>query len=348
MTRDDYRRRYYFRSIDRRWKQELERAGEQRVMVFSPYLTSRTAELVIGRAKAEKCEVYTVFSTESFVNRSSSLETVRVLLERGYGLYHIDGLHAKMVIVTGRFASFGSQDLTHRGTKNREVSIVVDDLSDVQEAERLAEEWVEHRMPITSAMVEAIEARLGALQEASDSIRGTAVDLDKDAFAVGVATLVREQVAERLSKLQAVFPAGVVSRRLAERFVEASAWWLNHPSGPVRAPGHARRIKGPGSDWQVEFGSNTFLVNRAILRCRATMEKYLADAEKGHLTATSILMRKLRKAVSGSVANYDGAEYWSYPVDGTDMRFGTNSIDVEDFVRFFLALVPPIDWNAVR
>ena len=55
----------------------------------------------------------------------------------------------------------------------------------------------------------------------------------------------------------------------AERFIRASSWWLTHSSyRPVRAPGHAERLYMTPHGWAVDFGGNSFLVGKAIERCR--------------------------------------------------------------------------------
>lgn len=55
----------------------------------------------------------------------------------------------------------------------------------------------------------------------------------------------------------------------------------------------------------------------------------------------SKLKEKLTLNVRGAVTNYDGEEYpVFYPVVGADMKFGTQSIDIEDFVNLVLKMVP--------
>lgn len=79
---------------------------------------------------------------------------------------------------------------------------------------------------------------------------------------------------------------------LAKRFIRATAWWLTHSSGsPVRAPGHANRITKSHHGWVVDFGANTFLVGKAIERCRNILNDYLDEASKGHLPLKSEVIR---------------------------------------------------------
>src|SRR5438105_1150845 len=112
---------FYFRNIVRRWQNEVGRQAE-RVLVLMPYLTSTTAETVLRGANPEICEIYTVFSAENFAAGSSSIKTIKSLHQKGFSLYHLPNLHAKAVIVSGSFASIGSQNLTVQGARNREAT----------------------------------------------------------------------------------------------------------------------------------------------------------------------------------------------------------------------------------
>ena len=43
-------------------------------------------------------------------------------------------------------------------------------------------------------------------------------------------------------------------KKIAERFIRASAWWLTHYRGPVRARGFGERLYMSDYGWAVEFG----------------------------------------------------------------------------------------------
>ena len=125
---------------------------------------------------------------------------------------------------------------------------------------------------------------------------------------------------------------------LAQRFIRATAWWLTHSSGtPVRAPGHADRISKSHHGWAVDFGANTFLVGKAIERCRDVINDYLKDAAKGRMRFKSEVIASLKKQVSGAVANVDGYEYAGYyPIEDEQLVFGAQSINVLDAAWFML------------
>lgn len=152
----------YACSIVRRLRKEIE-ADPDKVLILSPYLTSKTAETVILAANPDNSEVYTMFSPEVFAIGASSIGTVRKLLENSFQIYHLPGLHAKSVI-TGTFASVGSQNLTQGGTRRREVTLVTIDTAQIEHFRSQIKEWFEDRREITLDMVGDMEAILPDLK----------------------------------------------------------------------------------------------------------------------------------------------------------------------------------------
>lgn len=107
---------------------------------------------------------------------------------------------------------------------------------------------------------------------------------------------------------------GDYMRELAEKAVQNSAYWYNHPSGgPARAPKHADRMDYGNTGLEIEFGANSFLVEEAIRRCVATLRaaaEQVLDSEEPADEAG--LRARLRLAVRGAVSNYRGEEYACY------------------------------------
>ena len=132
--------------------------------------------------------------------------------------------------------------------------------------------------------------------------------------------------------------SGKVLKEIAERFIKNSVWWMSHPSGPVRAPGHSENIYGTEYNWKIDFGSNTFLVGNAILKCRNTLEKFIFD--KGNFQPLPSLCDKLRSDISSSVEHQFG-KYHNYPLDSKEnMCFGTQAISTKDFINLLFDIVP--------
>src|SRR5262249_19530750 len=115
----------YLSSVARRWRREVH--ASERVVLLSPYLTSKTAEAILRTIPGERCEVYTRFRAEDFAAGVSSIRTLGRLQEHGCALYDLPSLHAKILLVAGVFASIGSQNVTRQGTVNKEATTVFTD-----------------------------------------------------------------------------------------------------------------------------------------------------------------------------------------------------------------------------
>jgi phosphatidylserine/phosphatidylglycerophosphate/cardiolipin synthase-like enzyme len=65
----------------------------------------------------------------------------------------LPNLHAKLVLIPNTFASVGSQNMTRRGSLNREATVGLNDPRDIEAAARLASAWLVDRTLITMEMV---------------------------------------------------------------------------------------------------------------------------------------------------------------------------------------------------
>ena len=96
------------------------RAAPCSAIIISPYLTSRTAETVIGGADPATCLVLTTFDAETFATGGSSLRTLRKPIENGFTLLAVDGLHAKVLISGNDVLSQPEPDRARGTTSKRQ------------------------------------------------------------------------------------------------------------------------------------------------------------------------------------------------------------------------------------
>lgn len=153
------RQEFFFKNVVRRWQRELASASG-RVIIFSPFITSDTAEAVVAATQPTNCELHLAFRAECFASGASSIRTLKYLHNLGCQLYDLPELHAKMVLVCGHFASIGSQNLTRGGSKNREATAAFYEPRQVAHIERLAERWLVARQAITVEMIGDMESTL--------------------------------------------------------------------------------------------------------------------------------------------------------------------------------------------
>ena len=171
----------FYKDITPVWKRELRKAFKdnpnQRVVLMSPYITYPD---VLKAFPSSSCEVYTIFSAEYFINRSSSAKALKKIHELGCKLYCLPNLHAKILTIPGQFASVGSQNLTRRSTtKNLEISVTFQDSADVDKIWKKIKDWTANRKEITLEMIEDISEKIkGAQKSYKKGIRNESKRID--------------------------------------------------------------------------------------------------------------------------------------------------------------------------
>lgn len=128
-----------------------------------------------------------------------------------------------------------------------------------------------------------------------------------------------------------------ISKEMAMDFIRTSVWWETHPSGPVKAPGHAYNIYQSNYGWSLKFGANTFLVGLAIERCIDKINIFLDEFSVGRTPLIENVFSELENAISGSVARSNGYEYPGYyPIWDDKMIFGAHAIYLKSAIKFII------------
>ena len=134
------------------WKKNI-LSSKQRIIFLSPYVTSNIAEEILINAQHRNITLYTLFKSENFINMSSSLDTIKKLKNNGVNIFHIDNLHAKILIKDNEFITIGSQNLTDRGLKNREINITSQNESVALEVYEQIKNWLNDSVHISDTMI---------------------------------------------------------------------------------------------------------------------------------------------------------------------------------------------------
>lgn len=140
--------------LTRRWQSGL--VGGSPSRIFSPFVTSETAERVLGHLGGD-CELYTVFSPDNFVTGASSIGCLRKLAGKGCHIYHVEGLHAKVTLGGPEFATIGSQNLTAGGEQHKEMNVVLSSADQVSAIASAVEPWIAERVRVTLEDIELME-----------------------------------------------------------------------------------------------------------------------------------------------------------------------------------------------
>jgi len=145
----------YLKSIVRRWKKECSCAAD--TIILSPYITSNTGEVVTSNIDINNCKIYTLFDAELFINKSSSINTLINLKKSGFTLYSLPNLHAKIVLTSNNIVTIGSQNLTNRGHKNFEATIVTKNKKVIRKIKEKIKELIAMRVELSLAMLEEMK-----------------------------------------------------------------------------------------------------------------------------------------------------------------------------------------------
>lgn len=144
------------------WKSKGRRARGA-VTILSPYLTGETAKIILGAAA--KGSVYTLFDAELFASGASNIALLRKLVEAEHQLFHLEGLHAKVVTEQGVFATLGSQNITSGGERNLELSALYSDPVTVSKVNDIIDPWLKKAIPITMEMIIDMESLISPLEK---------------------------------------------------------------------------------------------------------------------------------------------------------------------------------------
>jgi hypothetical protein len=303
---------------------------------------------------------------ENFVSGASSVKTCRRLIERDYKLFHVDDLHAKLVIVSGSCATLGSQNLTTAGTKRLEASVVLTSADDVLALERAVQYWVKNRRPIDLDEIAEIERHIPNLTRrarelreetsaASETVKNTRQqreflkrEKNERERLASERNKLREQrqrdlILRGLKAVQSLTPLGEVPYALATHFVRESVWKRRDRSGnPHPSPGYVDYVVGPEGDWRLDIsrgGGNKFLIARAIRRCISVAGKFLEDFRDKKPVTYDAMRVRLWEEIHRSVANTADQEYQGrYSKDDDWIMLGWVGIRVNLFVDEFLRL----------
>ncbi len=357
------------------------RNAKQQLLVFTPYLTS--LKVLRAAAPTVRMRIYTEFSAELFASGASSLAAVKEMAKRrNTEVYWLPGLHAKIIVVDNRCFSLGSQNVTAKGERNIEATTLITNSAAADGALKVLETWQSWAAPITPQMISHMESLVPPLIKLHQSFKKACAQTGREimtmikmadqrrqeaqrvaqseenrAFLQEIAAAerksselfqaVQSQIRESLETFKVYSSAGRIDERISKRFIDKSAWWLDHPSGhPVRMPLHARDhvrcSRTYGHAWTFTGDSNNkFLLDEAIKSCMNHMESVFREGVSSkRLSSYQDVIQALVQLIIRCVAKKNGRRYLELygGVHGHQIKFGVHAINAQDFAEFFLKI----------
>ena len=173
-------------------------------------------------------------------------------------MYYVDGLHAK-IVVSDRFASVGSQNLTKGGTRNKEASIVTTDPHIVAAIRQCVEHWRTMAQPIDLEMIDLMEQLVKPLRR-----RMTKVTKDLVAADLQISREIRQREQARVEAEQRKQEAEALSKQREQEellnalFVSSSK--LRSVIATTR-PSESMNITVKDVHWEDPYGWNSGTYN---------------------------------------------------------------------------------------
>ena len=317
--------------------------------VFSPYITSSLAERALKGSTPRWIEVYTRFEIEAFAAGASSLSTLRMLKKKGYPLFHVPRLHAKVFDHPRDFATVGSQNLTQRGTRNREATILIRDPELLAQLRRQLARWALAGQPITMQMIRDAEAAIVLLRKEFQNLQRSCRKIEQRVFSAQSArddrrSLVNEQretelrayQQERQTRLDRMGDGTSVPYDFCRQVAWNATEWLRQGTfvRPRRLADHLRKgLYG----WELPLGENRFAVELAVLMCRAKLTEIFSPETPRSFSLTPDETTNLQGMVPYSVIGHGDKRYKNgYKVDDGRMRFGTHRVNLANTVAAIL------------
>ncbi|MDQ3623475.1 MAG: phospholipase D-like domain-containing protein [Verrucomicrobiota bacterium] len=257
----------------------------ERARVFSPYITSSLAEQALEASWPHWIEVHTHFAVEAFAAGASSLATLKALHEKGYPLFSVPRLHAKVFDHPRDFATIGSQNLTQRGIRNREATVLIRDPELLAQLRRQLAHWIADRRPITMEMILETEAAIILLRKEFRRLQRACRQVEKQVLAAQH----KRDEQSRLLKKQEDVALRTYQQELQQRlgrmgdgtsvpydFCRSIAWnateWRRQ-GRIVRSRRDADHLRTGPFGWEVPLGENRFGVELAVKWCREELKK---------------------------------------------------------------------------
>lgn len=118
---------------------------EENTIIISPFISFNIAEKFVQIIKDKNidCKIITRFERKAFIEKASSLEALKLLVENGIQIFALKDLHSKVYLIDLKGCFVGSANFTNKGlNKNHELLLFFDEDSEVVKFSSYANELI--------------------------------------------------------------------------------------------------------------------------------------------------------------------------------------------------------------
>ncbi|MFJ7855519.1 phospholipase D-like domain-containing protein [Peribacillus frigoritolerans] len=116
---------------------------KEKIIIISPFMSLNIAEKLVQIVKDKNidCKIITRFDRKSFIEKASSLDALKLLIENGVQILVLKDLHSKVYIMDNKRCFVGSANFTNKGLNiNHEILLLFDEIAEVEEFNSYANE----------------------------------------------------------------------------------------------------------------------------------------------------------------------------------------------------------------
>ncbi|CAM5198720.1 Cardiolipin synthase A [Ureibacillus acetophenoni] len=117
----------------------------EKIVIISPFISLNIAEKLVQIVKEKNidCIIITRFERKSFIEKASSIEALRVLVESGISVFALKDLHTKLYLIDDKSCYVGSANFTNKGLNiNHELLLYFDEETEVEKLNSYANKLI--------------------------------------------------------------------------------------------------------------------------------------------------------------------------------------------------------------
>jgi hypothetical protein len=151
----------YARDVYSVWRSRT-RNAETSITVFAPFMDRVLVSLLSANRALHPSNItiITNFTVDTLLESPNQLRTIKRLMQKGFQVLRLDGLHAKVLLIDDAQVVLGSQNFTSHARRNKEVSArPTSPVTNTQFLETLLD-WRQQAQPVEEAYIDMLLACL--------------------------------------------------------------------------------------------------------------------------------------------------------------------------------------------
>lgn len=193
---------------------------KEKIIIVSPFLSLKVAEKLVNIVKDNNidCKVITRFERKSFIEKASSLDALKLLIENNVKIFALKDLHSKVYIIDNKRCFVGSANFTNKGLNiNHELLLYFENNDEVDKVNFYANELITRIENLGNWLITIPQIKVE--QEIIETYKESQKDTEKISYTWG-SELKSEKIVDENSIVLSV-PAGSTIHLIEKYFVHA-------------------------------------------------------------------------------------------------------------------------------